>query len=105
MATRKPDTGLIRPYRSAPPNFREAFLRLGFSKELREELRTNDRCIKRWIEENGGDELRAERARISGSSLKPHRRSVRARNYVLGLRLSRLRTPTFFDAELMEDGK
>lgn len=105
MATRKPDTGLIKPYRPAPANFREAYLRLGQGKEIEEELRTNWRCIRRWIEECGGDDLRAERARITGSTLRPHRRSGVAKRYVLGRRLRLLDRPTFFDADLMEDAK
>lgn len=79
------DTGTVRPYRIAPPNFREAFLRLGWSKELREELRCNDRCIRRWIEESGGDDLRAARSAVTGHPVKPRNRSKR---YVLGLTLT-----------------
>ncbi len=78
------DTGLVRPYRSAPADFRDVFLRLGWDRAIEEHYRTNWRCIRRWIEESGGDELRAARAAISGSSLKPGQRSGVARAYVLG---------------------
>lgn len=105
MASRKPDTGLVKPYRPAPPDFREVYLRLGQDRAIEEHYRTNWRCIRRWIEECGGDELRAERARRTGSKLKPARRSGVARRYVLGLRLKVIRAPTFFDAELMEEVK
>jgi hypothetical protein len=85
---RKWDTGMIRPYRPVPAGFREAYLRLGYSKELREEFRTNDRCLARWIEECGGEVLRQERSAITGSALKPHRRSKR---YVMGRTLTAVR--------------
>jgi len=82
------DTGMVRPYRPAPKNFVEAYLRLGFSKELREELATNDRCIARWIEENGGDALRRQRSAITGNPLRKHNRSSR---YVMGRTLTGVR--------------
>lgn len=104
-ACRKPDTGLQRPYRDLPGDFREVFLRLGQSKEIEEHYRTNWRVIRRWIEEAGGDELRAARAEITGCALHPRRRSSVARAYVLGRRQRVLEKPTFFDAELMEDAK
>lgn len=103
MTRRKPDTGCIRPYRPVPPDFVEVFLRLGQSKEIEEHYRTNWRCVARWIELSGGDDLRRRRAEITGSKLHPARRSRTARNYVLGLRLRTMRAPTFFDAELMEE--
>ena len=101
---RRPDTGLIKPYRRCPADFREVYLRLGWDRAIEEHYNTNWRCIRRWIEEAGGDELRAERARITGIPFRPRRSDV-ARRYVLGLRLRSLRAPTFFDAELMEEGK
>ena len=79
---RRSDTGLVRPYRPPPRDFRDSYLRLGQTKELREYHRTNDRCIIRWIEECGGDELRAARRAITGSIAKPMLRSTRARDYV-----------------------
>lgn len=104
-AQRQWDTGLVRPMRPLPRDFREVFMRMGQSKEIEEHYRTNWRVIVRWIEEAGGDELRAERAQVSGSKLKPSRRSSVARRYVLGLRLKTMKAPTFWDAELMEDEK
>ena len=79
------DTGMVRPYRAAPADFREVYLRLGQDKAIEEHFRTNWRCIIRWIEECGGDELRAARAKITGARLKPHRRSKR---YVMGRTLT-----------------
>ncbi len=80
---------MIRPYRPCPPDFREVFLRLGQTKEIEEHYRTNWRLIIRWIEENGGDELRRERAKVTGAPLRPYLRSGVARRYVLGQRLKR----------------
>lgn len=84
---RAPDTGLVRPYRPAPPDFREVYLRMGWDG-IEDHYRTNWRCILRWIEECGGDELREARAAVSGRPTAPHRRSGRAKRYVLGLRLT-----------------
>lgn len=79
------DTGLIRPYRPCPPDFRERFLEMGWDG-IDEHYRTNWRVIRRWVEECGGDELRAERRGISGGTERPALRS-RAGRYVLGLRM------------------
>lgn len=103
--SRRPDTGLQRPMRPLPDDFRAVFLRLGQTREIEEHYRTNWRVIRRWIEEAGGDELREERARVSGGFVRPRQRSSVARSYVLGQRLRVMTKPTFFDAELMEDGK
>ena len=58
---------------------------MGQSKEIEDHYRTNWRCIARWIDECGGDALRAERRAVTGSAPKPSLRS--ARRYVMGLRL------------------
>ena len=79
------DTGMVRPYRPAPPDFREVYIRLGQGKEIEEHYRTNYRCVARWIEQNGADELRAERAKVSGGFVRPGQRSKR---YVLGMTLT-----------------
>lgn len=102
-AHRKWDTGLVRPYRPAPLDFRDVYLRLGQDRAIEEHYRTNWRCIIRWIEECGGDALRAERAKITGHSLKKRPRSGKAKRYVLGQRLRTMTAPTFFDAEVMEE--
>lgn len=84
--------GATRPYRPLPSDFREIFLRLGQSKEIEEHYRTNWRVIRRWIEEAGGDELRAERYLVSGGFARPGKRSEgRAKRYVLGKTLSAVR--------------
>ena len=77
--------GATRPYRPCPSDFRETFLALGQSKEIEEHYRTNWRVIRRWIEEAGGEELRAARRAITGCQPRPHLRSEnRARRYVMG---------------------
>lgn len=91
---RRSDTGLMRPTRPCPHDFRERFLELGQTKEIEEHYRTNWRCITRWIEECGGDDLRAARSQATGCPLRPHRRSDKARRYVLGLRLNGARRDT-----------
>ena len=82
---REPDTGLIKPYRPCPADFRETYLRLGWDG-IEDHYRTNWRCIRRWIDESGGDALRAERAALSGGFARPKQRS--ARRYVMGQTLS-----------------
>jgi hypothetical protein len=84
--------GATRPYRPCPADFRERFLEMGWSKELQEHYRTNWRVIRRWIEEAGGDQLRAERRSISGGTARPTLRSEsRAARYVKGKTLSAVR--------------
>jgi len=77
--------GNVRPYRACPSDFREVFLRLGQSKEIEEHYHANWRCIRRWIEQTGGDALRAERRVVSGGTERPALRAEnRAKRYVLG---------------------
>lgn len=86
-----PDGG-TRPYRPLPSDFREVFLQLGQSKEIEEHYHTNWRVIRRWIEEAGGEELRAERREVSGGTARPSLRAEsRAKRFVLGRTLSAVR--------------
>ncbi|MXP42969.1 hypothetical protein [Allopontixanthobacter sediminis] len=86
--TRKWDTGLIRPYRPCPPDFAERYIEIGQGKEIEEHYRTNWRIICRWIEEAGGDALRAKRHKVSGGFARPNKR---AKRYVLGKTLTAVR--------------
>lgn len=86
MAKRRPDYGIVNPYRPCPADFRDRYLEMGFSKELIEHYRTNWRVIRRWIEESGGEELRQARAAITGAPLRPDRRFSIAKLYVQGRR-------------------
>jgi hypothetical protein len=76
---------MVRPYRPLPGDFRVVFLRLGWGKEIEEHYRTNYRCIARWVEEAGGEDLRVERAKLSGGFVRPLQRSKR---YIRGLTLT-----------------
>lgn len=86
LTMRKPDTGLVRPYRPLPGDFRERYLEMGWDG-IEEHYRTNWRVIRRWIEEAGGDELREARAKVSKGVIRPSRRS----RYVLGRTLTERR--------------
>ena len=77
--------GLTRPYRPCPADFAERFVELGQGKEIEEHYRTNWRIIVRWIEQSGGDDLRAKRYAVSGGFARPNKR---ARRYVLGMTLT-----------------
>jgi len=85
---RNHDTGMLRPYRPCPADFRERFLEMGQSKEIEEHYRTNWRCIIRWIDESGGDALRAERFAIAGKRTGGRLSPERRRRYVLGRTLN-----------------
>jgi hypothetical protein len=55
------DTGLIRPYRPKPGDFREVYIRMGWDG-IEEHYGTNTRVIRRWIEEEGRRGLVLDRA-------------------------------------------
>ncbi len=57
---------MIRPYRPAPHDFAETFVRMGWGREIEEHYRANYRCIARWVEQCGGEELRRARAEHCG---------------------------------------
>lgn len=59
-------SGTCRRYRPMPRDFEEVFIRIGWGKAITEHYACNDRCITRWIDECGGDELRAKRSAVSG---------------------------------------
>lgn len=77
--------GCTRPYRPCPADFAERFIELGQGKEIEEHYRTNWRVICRWIEECGGDDLRARRYAASGGFARPNKR---ARRYILGMTMT-----------------
>lgn len=60
-AVRTNDTGLVRPYRPKPADFRERYIEMGWDG-IDEHYQTNWRVIRRWILEEGASELRADRA-------------------------------------------
>lgn len=80
--------GHKRPLRKCPADFADQFIALGWVG-VTAHYRTNWRIIRRWIEESGGDTLREKRRAVSGGTERPTLRAGhRARNYVLGRRLS-----------------
>lgn len=89
---RKPDTGLIRPRRPIPRDFREMYLAMGWDG-IEDHYRTNWRVIRRWIQEAGGDELRAARkAVVRAQGLRALHpvpvEASRRRRYVMGQTLT-----------------
>lgn len=92
------DTGMIKPMRPCPADFRERFIELGWGS-IGHHYRANWRCIRRWINESGGDVLKQERAdyvRANGNQrlhVSPPGdcladRQRRRKRYVLGRTLS-----------------
>jgi hypothetical protein len=67
---------MTKPYRPCPPDFRETYIRMGWDG-IDEHYRTNYRCIARWVQECGGDELRRERSQVTGLPMRSHNRSNR----------------------------
>ena len=67
--------GTCKPYRPAPPDFREVYLQIGWDRKIEEHYRAGWQTIRRWIDECGGEELREARAAISGRPVAPRRRS------------------------------
>lgn len=80
---RKPDTGMVRPQRPKPHDFRQVYLVLGWGG-ICEHYRTNWRVVRRWIEEEGREGLKIERDEIVA-------RFGRATRYVAGLRMGQRR--------------
>ncbi|MBD2840771.1 hypothetical protein [Erythrobacter rubeus] len=58
-----------QPKRRRPRNFRGIYIEMGWG--AREHYRTTTRQVAKWIEECGGDELRAEREAFAGGRAKP----------------------------------
>ncbi|MEI5687748.1 hypothetical protein [Sphingomonas kyungheensis] len=67
--------GTRRPYRPAPIDFRETFIRIGWEDEIMEIYHASSTVIKRWIDECGGDELLDARSQVSGVRHQPQRRT------------------------------
>lgn len=87
---RQPDTGLIRPTRPCPADFRETYLAMGWDG-IEDHYRTNWRVIRRWIAEAGGDELKTARAAMVRAEGRRtlHHDGQRARRFVLGQALTK----------------
>jgi hypothetical protein len=79
---RRNDTGLVRPYRAKPADFRERYIEMGWDG-IDEHYRTNWRVIRRWILEEGRDGLKA--ARSAHVRAKQQAEQSRRRRYVAGI--------------------
>lgn len=78
---RVPDTGLIRPYRPRPADFRDTYIRMGW-EGIDEHYQTNWRVIRRWILEQIADDLAAGRIHLKAARtnwLAQHGEQVRHR--------------------------
>jgi hypothetical protein len=82
---RRNDTGLVRPYRAKPADFRERYIEMGWDG-IDEHYRTNWRVIRRWINEEGREELAA--ARAAHVRAKQRAEQSRRRRYVDGRTLT-----------------
>lgn len=67
--------GNIRPYRPCPRDFREVYLEMGWDG-IEDHYHASWRCIRRWIDECGGEELREARRLVSGGTARPKLRSI-----------------------------
>jgi len=84
---RKSDTGLLRPYRPLPDDFRERYAEMGWDG-LEEHYRTNWRVIRRWVQEYGKDALDEARAVFLAKRWPNGPSGPRAKRYVLGRTLT-----------------
>lgn len=88
---RKHDTGLEKPYRPKPADFRETYIAMGWDG-IEEHYGTNWRVVRRWIEEEGREALRAARSAHVRELYADRRAEVssraRRRRYVLGQTLT-----------------
>lgn len=82
---RKWDTGLVRPYRPKPADFRERYIEMGWDG-IDEHYQTNWRVIRRWIDEEGREELSA--ARTEHVRAKQKAEHSRRHRYVMGRTLT-----------------
>lgn len=78
-----PHAGTLQPYRPKPDDFRETFIRIGWSG-VEAHYRAHKQTISRWIDEEGRDDLLRARQQVSGYGLK----GSGPRRFVLGLRRS-----------------
>lgn len=85
LKPRKWDTGLVRPYRPKPVDFRERYIEMGWDG-IDEYYQTNWRVIRRWIAEEGREELTAARAQHVRE--KNRAEQSRRHRYVMGRTLT-----------------
>lgn len=72
-------------YRPKPNDFRDSYIRMGFGDELREHYRTNYRALRRWVDEEGYQELHdARRDYLKATKWPNGAPGNRKRRYVMG---------------------
>lgn len=80
-----PAEGETAAYRPRPCDFREAYIRMGLGDELKEYFRTNIRVLRRWVDEEGHDELyEARREHLRQTKWPNGAPGNRKRRYVMG---------------------
>lgn len=78
--------GATKPYRPKPSDFRATYIEMGWDG-IDEHYGTNWRVIRRWIEQEGRDDLIAARA-AHVEAERSKRRRDRAKRYVMGRTLT-----------------
>ncbi|MET0364138.1 MAG: hypothetical protein ABW169_05750 [Sphingobium sp.] len=80
-----PVAGATIGYRLKPADFRDKYIRMGFGDELREHYRTNYRALRRWVDEEGYQELHdARREYLKATKWPNGAPGNRKRRYVMG---------------------
>lgn len=81
--------GPVRPYRPKPRDFRQKFIELGWDT-VGEHYRASWKAIKRWVREEGTEELANERRKYleqqyPGRKVPGRRPRTAAGRYVMGM--------------------
>ncbi len=76
------EDGLQKPRRPKPRDFRDRYIEMGWDRALEDHYRCNWRCIRRWILEEGQQELKAARANYVHQQRHRRRRHVMDRTVV-----------------------
>ncbi|MEJ7933508.1 hypothetical protein WG907_04450 [Sphingobium sp. AN558] len=80
-----PPPGETAAYRPKPADFRDNYIAMGFGDELREHYCTNYRVLRRWVTEEGHQELyEARRLYLKATKWPNGAPGNRKRRYVLG---------------------
>ncbi len=84
-----PAAGETAAYRPKPDDFRDAYVRMGFGDELKEHFGTNLRVLRRWVDEEGYEDLHEARREYLRQTKWPNGApGNRKRRYVMGQTLT-----------------
>jgi hypothetical protein len=84
-----PGAGETLAYRPKPQDFRDRYVEMGLSDELREYYGTNYRVLRRWVDEEGYEDLYEARREYQRQSRWPNGApGSRKRRYALGQTLT-----------------